>query len=36
MSEVKLLAVGDILLQTRNNDKHPFNRVEKVFTEGEK
>ena len=31
MDEVKLLAVGDILLQTRNNDKHPFNKVERVF-----
>jgi poly-gamma-glutamate synthesis protein (capsule biosynthesis protein) len=30
MSKVKLIAVGDITLQTRN-DSHPFEKVKKVF-----
>jgi len=30
MSIVKLIAVGDICLQTRNN-KHPFNHVKEIF-----
>ncbi len=30
MSEIRLLAVGDIFLQTRNN-KYPFNKVKEIF-----